>query len=85
MRQGNLSGHDGVVIRDVGMRVTGAVFELDIRSVEPTNVDALFRQARLAMRRAAGRKVSGGQTTTSGPSGPARSMSEDNFSPLCTV
>jgi len=40
--------------RSVNTIAPDAVFELDIRSVEPANVDALLRQARLAMRRAVG-------------------------------
>lgn len=40
--------------RSVNTIAPDAVFELDIRSVEQTNVDALLKEARLAMRRAVG-------------------------------
>lgn len=40
--------------RSVNTIAPDAVFELDIRSVEPANVDALLRDVRLAMRRAVG-------------------------------
>lgn len=40
--------------RSVNTIAPDAVFELDIRSVEPANVDALLRDARLAMRAAVG-------------------------------
>ncbi len=40
--------------RSVNTIAPDAVFELDIRSVEPANVDALLRAARLAMRSAVG-------------------------------
>lgn len=40
--------------RSVNTIAPDAAFELDIRSVEPAHVDALLREARLAMRRAVG-------------------------------
>ena len=43
--------------RSVNTIAPDAVFELDIRSVEAANVDTLFREARLAMRRAVGNEA----------------------------